>query len=191
MADSSSPLPQVRSVCVYCGSSNTTKPEYLDLATRFGAAMAARGLRLVYGGGAVGLMGRVAKAVHEGGGDVLGIMPRFLERREITYQDVPHRMVDTMHERKHIMFDESDAFVVLPGGIGTLEEAVEMLSWKRLDLHKKPIVFLSEDGFWDSFFTLIEHTVAANLTPASFRESVVNASSIDECFAALGVKSPV
>jgi len=191
MADSSSPLPQVRSVCVYCGSSNTTKPEYLDLATRFGAAMAGRGLRLVYGGGAVGLMGRVAKAVHEGGGDVLGIMPRFLERREITYQDVPHRMVDTMHERKHIMFDESDAFVVLPGGIGTLEEAVEMLSWKRLDLHKKPIVFLSEDGFWDSFFTLIEHTVAANLTPASFRESVVNASSIDECFAALGVKSPV
>jgi uncharacterized protein (TIGR00730 family) len=190
MDDSSSPLPQVRSVCVYCGSSNTTKPEYLDLATRFGAAMAARGLRLVYGGGAVGLMGRVAKAVHEGGGDVLGIMPRFLERREITYQAVPHRMVDTMHERKHIMFDESDAFVVLPGGIGTLEEAVEMLSWKRLDLHNKPIVFLSEDGFWQSFFTLIEHTVEANLTPASFRESVVNSSSIEECFAALGVKSP-
>ena len=190
MDDSSSPPPQVRSVCVYCGSSNTTKPEYLDLATRFGAAMAARGLRLVYGGGAVGLMGRVAKAVHEGGGEVLGIMPRFLERREITYQAVPHRMVDTMHERKHIMFDESDAFVVLPGGIGTLEEAVEMLSWKRLDLHKKPIVFLSEDGFWAPFFTLIEHTVETNLTPASFRDSVVNSSSIEECLAALGVKSP-
>lgn len=190
MDDSSSPLPQVRSVCVYCGSSNTTKPEYLDLATRFGATMAARGLRLVYGGGAVGLMGRVAKAVHENGGEVLGIMPRFLERREITYQAVPHRMVDTMHERKHIMFDESDAFVVLPGGIGTLEEAVEMLSWKRLDLHKKPIVFLSEDGFWAPFFTLIEHTVETNLTPVSFRESVVNSSSIEQCFAALGVKSP-
>lgn len=190
MADSSSPLPQVRSVCVYCGSSNTTKPEYLDLATRFGAAMAARGLRLVYGGGAVGLMGRVAKAVHEGGGDVLGVMPRFLERREITYQDVPHQMVDTMHERKHIMFDESDAFVVLPGGIGTLEEAVETLSWRRLDLHRKPIVFLSEDGFWAPFFTLIQHTVDANLTPASFNESVVNASSIEDCFAALGVKAP-
>jgi uncharacterized protein (TIGR00725 family) len=117
MADSSSLGPAVRSVCVYCGSSNTTKPEYLDLATRFGEALAARGLRLVYGGGAVGLMGRVAKATHEAGGDVLGIMPRFLERREITYEDVPHRMVDTMHERKHIMFEESDAFVVLPGGI--------------------------------------------------------------------------
>ena len=191
MADSSSPLPQVRSVCVFCGSSNTTKPAYLDLATRFGAALAGRGLRLVYGGGAVGLMGRVAKAVHEGGGEVLGIMPRFLERREITYEEVPHQMVDTMHERKHIMFNESDAFVVLPGGIGTLEEAVEVLSWRRLDLHRKPIVFLSEDGFWAPFFTLMQHTVDANLTPASYADSVVNASSIEECFAALGVKAPV
>jgi uncharacterized protein (TIGR00730 family) len=178
-------------VCVFCGSSNTTKPAYLDLATRFGAALAGRGLRLVYGGGAVGLMGRVAKAVHEGGGDVLGIMPRFLERREITYEDVPHQMVDTMHERKHIMFNESDAFVVLPGGIGTLEEAVEVLSWRRLDLHRKPIVFLSEDGFWAPFFTLMQHTVDANLTPASYADSVVNASSVEECFAALGVKAPV
>lgn len=191
MADSSSPLPQVRSVCVFCGSSNTTKPAYLDLATRFGTALAGRGLRLVYGGGAVGLMGRVAKAVHEGGGEVLGIMPRFLERREITYEDVPHQMVDTMHERKHIMFNESDAFVVLPGGIGTLEEAVEVLSWRRLDLHRKPIVFLSEDGFWAPFFTLMQHTVDANLTPASYADSVVNASSIEECFAALGAKARV
>ena len=190
MADSSSLGPVVRSVCVYCGSSNTTKPEYLDLASRFGAALAARGIRLVYGGGAVGLMGRCAKAAHEAGGAVLGIMPRFLERREITYQDVPHRMVETMHERKHIMFEESDAFVVLPGGIGTLEEAVEMLSWKRLDLHRKPVVFLSEDGFWAPFFALIEHTVETNLTPASFREAVVDANSIEECFAALGVKAP-
>ena len=123
MADSSSLRPTIRSICVYCGSSNTTKPAYLDLATRFGTALALRGLRLVYGGGAVGLMGRCAQAAHEAGGEVLGIMPRFLERREITYQAVPHRMVDTMHERKHIMFEESDAFVVLPGGIGTLEEA--------------------------------------------------------------------
>lgn len=189
MADSSSVGPAVRSVCVYCGSSNTTRPEYLDLASRFGAALAVRGIRLVYGGGAVGLMGRVAKAAHEAGGEVLGVMPRFLERREITYEAVPHRMVDTMHERKHIMFEESDAFVVLPGGIGTLEEAVEMLSWRRLDLHKKPIVFLSEDGFWAPFFTLMQHTVDANLTPATFSNGVVDANSVEECFAALGVKA--
>src|ERR1700741_5429999 len=137
MADSSSLPSAVRSVCVYCGSSDATKPEYLDLASRFGAALAARGLRLVYGGGAVGLMGRCARAAHEAGGQVLGVMPRFLERREITYEAVQHRMVDTMHERKHIMFEESDAFVVLPGGVGTLEEAVETLSWARLNLHAK------------------------------------------------------
>jgi uncharacterized protein (TIGR00730 family) len=185
MADSSTPARALKSVCVYCGSSNTTKPEYLDLAARFGAALAARRLRLVYGGGAVGLMGRCAKAAHEAGGDVLGIMPRFLERREITYEDVPHRMVDTMHERKHVMFEESDAFVVLPGGIGTLEEAVETLSWARLGLHRKPMVFLSEDDFWAPFFALMEHTVAANLTPASIREAVTNVHAIEDCFAAL------
>jgi hypothetical protein len=187
MADSSSLGPAVRSVCVYCGSSNATKPEYLDLATRFGAALAARGLRMVYGGGAVGLMGRCAKAAFEAGGEVLGVMPRFLERREITYEAVPHRMVDTMHERKHIMFEESDAFVVLPGGIGTLEEAVETLSWRRLDLHKKPVVFLAEDDFWAPFFALMQHTVDAKLTPVSFHDGVVNTHSIEECFAALGV----
>lgn len=185
MADSSPAAGRVRSVCVYCGSSNTTKPEYLDLATRFGAALAARGIRLVYGGGAVGLMGRVARAAHEAGGDVLGIMPRFLERREITFEAVPHRMVDTMHERKHIMFEESDAFVVLPGGIGTLEEAVETLSWRRLDLHHKPIIFLSEDGFWTPFFALIQHTVDAQLTPANINQSVFDTASIEECFAVL------
>ena len=186
MADSSPLGPAVRSVCVYCGSSETTKPEYLDLATRFGAALAANGLRLVYGGGAVGLMVRCARAAHEAGGEVLGIMPRFLERREIVYADVPHRMVDTMHERKHIMFEESDAFVVLPGGIGTLEEAVETLSWRRLDLHKKPVVFLSEDDFWAPFFTLMQHTIDANLTPAAFNDAVAYARTIEDCFAALG-----
>jgi uncharacterized protein (TIGR00730 family) len=182
MADSSTPGRPIRSICVYCGSSNTTKAEYLDLATRFGQAMAARGLRLVYGGGAVGLMGRVAKGVHDAGGEVLGIMPRFLERREITYEAVPHRMVDTMHERKFIMFEESDAFVVLPGGIGTLEEAVETLSWRRLDLHQKPVVFLSEDDFWAPFFALMQHTIDARLTPESFHGAVAYARSIDECF---------
>ena len=173
-------------MCCYCGSSETTRPAYHDLASRFGQALAARGLRMVYGGGAVGLMGRCAKAAHDAGGDGLGIMPRFLERREIVYDAVPHRMVDTMHERKHVMFEESDAFVVLPGGIGTLEEAVEILSWRRLDLHRKPVVFLSEDDFWSPFFTLMQHTIDATLTPPSFNEAVAYARTIEECFAALG-----
>jgi uncharacterized protein (TIGR00730 family) len=185
MADSSTPDAKVRSVCVYCGSSETTKPEYLDLATRFGTALAEQGLRLVYGGGGVGLMGRCAKAAADAGGEVLGIMPRFLEQRERVFDAVPHRMVDTMHERKHIMFEESDAFVVLPGGIGTLEEAVETLSWRRLDLHFKPVVFLAEDDFWDPFFHLIQHTIDANLTPASFHKAVANVRTIEDCLNAL------
>lgn len=185
MADSSPRGASLRSVCVYCGSSETTKPDYLDLAARFGDALARRGLRMVYGGGSVGLMGRCAKAAFAAGGEVLGVMPRFLERREIVLEDVPHRMVDTMHERKFIMFEESDAFVVLPGGIGTLEEAVETLSWRRLDLHRKPVVFLSEDDFWAPFFALVQHTMEARLTPASFGEAVAYARSIEDCFAAL------
>jgi len=185
MADSSSVGRPLRSVCVYCGSSETTKPEYHDLAARFGDALAKRRLRLVYGGGSIGLMGRCAKAAHDAGGEVLGIMPRFLERREIILDSVPHTMVDTMHERKMLMFEESDAFVVLPGGIGTLEEAIETLSWRRLDLHKKPVVFLSEDDFWAPFFTLMQHTIEAKLTPPAFNEAVRYTRSIEDCFAEL------
>ena len=185
MADSSSPGRPLRSVCVYCGSSETTKAEYHDLATRFGTALAQSGLRLVYGGGSIGLMGRCAKAAHAAGGQVLGIMPNFLQRREIVLEDVPHTMVDTMHERKMLMFEESDAFVVLPGGIGTLEEAIEVLSWRRLDLHKKPVVFLSEDDFWAPFFTLVQHTIEAKLTPAAFNDAAHYVRSIEDCFTTL------
>jgi len=191
MADSNPPGKPLRSICVYCGSSESTKPEYLELATRFGEALARRGLRLVYGGGSIGLMGRCARAAHLAGGQVLGVMPRFLERREILLDEVPHRMVDTMHERKMIMFEESDAFVVLPGGIGTLEEAVETMSWRRLDLHFKPVVFLSEDSFWEPFFELLRHTIDAKLTPASFAEAIVSTHTIEECFAALEAPAPV
>lgn len=183
-------MTSIQSACVYCGSSNTTRPEYLDLATRTGAGLAARGVRMVYGGGRVGLMGRAAEACFKAGGDVIGIMPRFLARREITYEDVPHEFVDTMHERKIRMFDLSDAFLVLPGGIGTLEEAIEMLSWRRLDLHTKPIVFLCEDGFWDPLFELLKHTVDANLTPASFMDLVIAADSVDRALDLLAAQQP-
>jgi uncharacterized protein (TIGR00730 family) len=180
--DRSKPL---GSICVYCGSPEQADPAYIDLARRFGAAIAGRGLRLVYGGGRIGLMGAVARAAHEAGGDVLGIMPRFLARREVVWDEVEHRMVETMHERKIMMFDESDAFVALPGGIGTLEEVVEMLSWRRLDLHAKPIAFLSEDDFWEPMIHLLEHTVQARLTPAELVRDVVHAHGVDECLDAI------
>jgi uncharacterized protein (TIGR00730 family) len=155
-----------------------------------GEALGRRGIRLVYGGGSIGLMGRTAKAAHAAGGQVLGIMPRFLARKEIVLNEVPHRMVDTMHERKRIMFDESDAFIVLPGGIGTLEEAVEMLSWRRLELHQKPVVFLSEDDFWAPFFDLIQHTVDANLTPRAFLDACLHTNSVESCLEAIEARVP-
>lgn len=173
------------SVCVYCGSSNLVDPRHLADAESFGKDLAKNGMRLVYGGGGVGLMGAVARAAHDAGGRVLGIMPEFLRSREILYDEVETIIVPNMHERKMIMFQESDAFVVLPGGIGTLEEIVELLSWRRLDLHAKPVVFANIDGFWDPLFELFEHTIVAKFTPANFREAWVSVDSIEKVMPAL------
>lgn len=156
----------VRSVCLFCGSSNAADPDYLEAAAAFGRALAGAGVRLVYGGGGVGLMGAAAKAAHSAGGRVLGVIPSFLQTREVVFDAVETVVVPNMHERKRIMFEESDAFAVLPGGIGTLEEVVELISWRRLELHAKPIVFLSLKGFWDPFFALVDRTVEEDLTPA-------------------------
>ena len=111
-------------------------------------------------------MGAAARAAHAAGGEVLGVMPGFLRRREVIYDAVEPVVVKTMHARKRIMFEQSHAFAVFPGGIGTLEEVVELLSWRRLDLHAKPIVFLDQDRFWQPFFALVQHTIEAQLTPA-------------------------
>ncbi len=159
------------SVCVYCASSNAAAPSYLQAAERFGAILADNGVRLVYGGGGVGLMGATARGAQQAGGKVLGVMPAFLAGREMLYHEVETLVVQSMHERKQIMFEEADAFAVLPGGIGTLEEVVELMSWRRLDLHRKPIVFLSPDGFWEPLFDLIDHTIQQALTPAWFKDA--------------------
>ena len=152
-------------VCVYCGSSNDADPAYVAAAFAVGESFAKAGLKLVYGGGGVGLMGAAARGAHAAGGAVLGIIPTFLRGREQPFDDVETVIVDSMHERKMMMFERSDAFVVLPGGIGTLEEIVELLSWRRLDLHQKPIVFHNPGGFWDPLFALIRHTIDRGLTP--------------------------
>lgn len=169
-----------RSVCLFCGSSDGNDPKYLESGRLFGQRTAEAGWRLVYGGGGVGLMGAAARAAHAIGGRVVGIMPGFLRSRERLFDEVETVVVTSMHERKMMMYDESDVFVVAPGGIGTLEEVVELLSWKRLDLHAKPVIFLNIDGFWDNFFTLIEDTVNAGMTPASFLEAYQVATSVEE-----------
>ena len=176
---------KLKSICVYCGSSNLVDRQYIMLAEETGRALAAADIRLVYGGGGVGLMGACARASHDAGGQVLGIMPRFLLQKERIFEDVEHRIVEDMHTRKQMMFDESDAFIVLPGGIGTLEEAVEMLSWARLGLHAKPMAFLDRDGFWEPFFGLIDHIIEGGFTPEEFRSALVHATHPEEAVHAL------
>lgn len=148
----------VQGVCVYCGSGKGLNPAYAVAARKLGKALADHNLRLVYGGGSLGLMGEVARATLGGGGKVTGIIPDFLGAREMMLKDVDELIVvESMHVRKQLMFDRADAFVALPGGIGTLEELVEQLTWSQLGRHTKPIVIANIEGFWDPFLKLLEH----------------------------------
>lgn len=174
-----------KSVCLFCGSSETVQPAYLDAARAFGEATANAGWRLVYGGGGVGLMGASARAAHAAGGRVLGVMPGFLRSRERLFDEVETLVVPSMHERKTIMYDQSDAFVVAPGGVGTLEEAIEVLSWKRLDLHAKPVIFLNLNGFWDALLAVMDHSIAEGMTPESFRQAWTVCNTVAETIEAV------
>lgn len=148
----------VRNICVYCGSNAGTHPAYAQAAQILGRSMAEAGIGLVYGGGGRGLMGETARAVLNHGGRVTGIIPGFLTEKEQMLREVHDLIVvEDMHQRKMLMFDRADAFVALPGGIGTLEELVEQLTWAQLGRHMKPIVLANIAGFWDPFVTLIRH----------------------------------
>ncbi|KQO67904.1 TIGR00730 family Rossman fold protein [Methylobacterium sp. Leaf89] len=148
----------VRTVCVYCGSGFGGDPAFTAAAVTLGKALAEAGIGLVYGGGNVGLMGTVARAVLENGGHVTGIIPDFLKSRERMLDEIQETIVvEDMHTRKRLMFERSDAFVALPGGIGTLEELVEQLTWAQLGQHNKPILLLSVADFWTPLLTLLDH----------------------------------
>jgi uncharacterized protein (TIGR00730 family) len=143
-------MAQLKSICVYLGANTGARPEYAAAAKTLGLELARNAVRLVYGGGSIGLMGVLARTVLENGGNVTGIIPRFLRDREVMLREVDDLIVTAdMHERKRIMFERSDAFVALPGGIGTLEEVVEMMTWAQLDQHAKPVMIVNLDGFWD------------------------------------------
>ena len=147
----------IKSICVYCASGPGKNPAFMQAATRFGRILADNGIRLVYGGGSVGLMGALADAVLDRGGAVTGVIPDFLVNREHMLLRVQERIVTPdMHERKRVMFERADAFVALPGGVGTLEELVEQLTWAQLGRHKKPILILNVARFWDPLRALIE-----------------------------------
>ncbi|ESW65109.1 TIGR00730 family Rossman fold protein [Mesorhizobium sp. M0761] len=151
----------IRSVCVYCGSSPGRDEIYAKAGHLLGRSLAKAGLRLVYGGGTKGIMGAVAEGALKAGGKVTGIIPRFLINKEATETALDRLdellITDNMHERKHKMFEKSDAFVALPGGIGTVEEIVEIMTWGQLGHHRKPIVFANVQGFWDPMLALLDH----------------------------------
>jgi uncharacterized protein (TIGR00730 family) len=162
---------KLEAVCVYCGSSNDGPPEHREAAERLGRQLAREGIALVYGGGRVGLMRAVADGAIAAGGTVVGIIPEHLMRAEVGHGQVSElHVVASMHVRKAMMFDRSDAFVVLPGGPGTLDELFEMLTWRQLGLHDKPIVVVNIGGYWNGLLAAIEGIIAAHYARPSFRD---------------------
>jgi uncharacterized protein (TIGR00730 family) len=160
----------MRRVCVFCGSSFGRRPEYQAATAALGTELARRGIGLVYGGGDVGLMGVVADAALDAGGEAIGVIPRALERREIAHARLSElHVVATMHERKALMAELSDGFVALPGGLGTLEELFEVVTWAQLGLHEKPCGLLDVDGFFEPLLTMLDHAVTAGFVHPEHR----------------------
>lgn len=154
-------MTKIKSLCVYCGSSSGIGEHYVKNAEILGRLMAEAGIALVYGGGTSGIMGTIARAVKKHGGRVIGIIPNFLLKKEAPDEDSSwfdeFIVTQTMHQRKQIMFERSDAFLAFPGGIGTLEEIVEIMTWAQLGRHKKPIAFANINGFWHPMIALLDH----------------------------------
>lgn len=163
-------MAEIKSLCVYCGSSKRGSESHIEAARELGLVLAKAKIRLVYGGGHVGLMGVVADAVLENDGEVVGVIPKFLEKLEVGHSACTELFVtDNMHDRKFKMATLSDAFAVLPGGLGTLDETFEILTWKQLGLHDKPVVLVNIDGFWNPLTSLIEAQVAENYVRSEHR----------------------
>ncbi|MFB9970663.1 TIGR00730 family Rossman fold protein [Pseudoroseomonas cervicalis] len=182
----------MKRVCVFCGSNPGNNPAYAEAARQMGRAIAARGLGLVYGGGHVGLMGIVADAAMRDGAEVIGIIPETLMRREVGHGAITElRVVATMHERKAMMADLSDGFVVLPGGIGTLDEAIEAFTWTQLGIHDKGLAFLDTEGYWQRLAGVLDHMVGEGFLHAKHRAMVGFAATPEAALDALAGFTPV
>jgi uncharacterized protein (TIGR00730 family) len=167
-------------VCVFCGSNTGARAAYLAQAQSVGRLLASEGIGLVYGGGRVGLMGAVADAALEAGGEVIGVIPRFLEEREVAHRGVDLRIVESMHERKQLMSELSDAFVALPGGFGTFEEFFEIVTWVQLRLIAAPCIVANLDGYYDSLIALIDRAHANGFISTTNRSIVESYANLDE-----------
>jgi hypothetical protein len=167
-------------VCVFCGSSSGARPSFAAAAGALGAGLARRGIGLVYGGGSIGLMGVVADAVLHGGGSAVGVIPRGLYSAEIAHAGLTElRVVSGMHERKAVMASLADGFVALPGGLGTFEELLEMLTWLQLGIHRKPVALLDVDGYWRGLRTLLDDAVAAGFVDAARAQLLVVETDVE------------
>lgn len=168
-------------ICVYCGSSSGNKASYKEAAVELGKEMVERRIDLVYGGGSVGLMGLVSQAVHDGGRHVLGVIPKSLMTREITGDPIGEvRAVSDMHQRKAEMARQADAFIALPGGYGTLEELLEIITWAQLGIHSKPVGLLNVDGFYNSLLSFIDKAVDEGFISPKARRIIVSAPTAKE-----------
>jgi len=175
------PMNKIRTVCVYCGSGPGTNPRFIESAKALGKIFAESGIRLVYGGGSLGMMGAVATSVLDHGGIVTGIIPDFLTARENALTRVQEMIVTPdMHERKRLMFERSDAFVALPGGIGTLEELVEQLTWQQLGGHSKPVLLANVDGFWEPLLALLAHMRATQFIRSGLSIDILKAERVED-----------
>ncbi len=182
----------MHSLCIFCGSSPGARPEYRDAARTLGATLAERRIRLVYGGGHVGLMGVVADAVLEAGGDVVGVITDGLQAREVGHTALPDlRVVRTMHERKAMMASLADAFAALPGGAGTLDELFEAWTWTQLGIHNKPVGLLNVIGYFDPLIAFLDRAVEERFIRAEDREALVVADRVEALLDGLAAASPV
>lgn len=173
----------ISSLCVFCGSKTGQNPAYVLAAEKLAAMLCARGVRLVYGGGGIGIMGCLTEAVLQGGGKVTGVIPEFLLQYEVGNPDVDELIVvESMHERKRTMFERSDGFVIMPGGLGTLDETFEILTWKQLQLHKKPIVLVNVEGYWDPFAAMIDAIIDAGFAHPAAKELISIVDGVDDIF---------
>ncbi|MCX7309497.1 MAG: TIGR00730 family Rossman fold protein [Afipia sp.] len=171
----------IKTVCVYCGSGPGTNPNFIKSATAFGKTLAENGVGLVYGGGSIGLMGAVATGALDAGGNVTGIIPDFLTARENALKRAQELIVTPdMHTRKQLMFERSDAFVAFPGGIGTLEELVEQMTWAQLGRHTKPILMANIDGFWNPLLALLAHMKDTQFIRANLTVDILTADRVDD-----------
>lgn len=173
-------------VCVFCGSSEGSDPAYLQAARALGRHIAEAHARLIYGGASIGLMGEVARSALDAGGEVIGIIPQFLRAREIELASLTELVITpNMHERKERMHGMADAFVILPGGLGTLEEVLEAMTWAQLGLHKKPIVFVNVKGFWDPLFATFERVGSHNFARYGLKELYTVVSRVEDTLPAI------